>query len=132
LTVDGAVTLDAKVCRVHGDDQRVAHWVAAAVDERVEVAIVGGVGAAEQSGLSVEVQDDVAFDLDRAGEKAAGGKMNGPAAGCGAIIDGILDSERVERRAVAYRSRLGDVDRPVRRRDCWQRCEEKQNGREQC
>ena len=70
LAIDGALALDADVCRIECDDEGMAHGVAAAVGEGIDVAIVGGVGAAQQCGLVFESQRDVAFDLDGAGEVA--------------------------------------------------------------
>src|SRR5438045_1359611 len=78
-----------------------AHWVPAAIDEGIEIAVIAGLGAAKQGGLILKPQGDVAFDLDRASEIATRREANRAATTGGAIINRLLDICGVERRAVA-------------------------------
>ena len=85
----------------NGDDQRVAHRIAAAINKRIEIAVIGNLRAAEQRGVFLQPQGDVAFDLDRAGEIAAFRKLNRSAAVRAAIINCFLNGDCVDRYTIA-------------------------------
>jgi len=93
----------------------VAQRISAAIDERIQIAVVGSFRAAEQDGASLQPQADIAFDLDRAGEVSAGRKGNCSAAGRRAAIDRLLDAGRIESGAVAHHAGFDGVNHPVRR-----------------
>jgi len=56
----------------------VTHRLVDAIDERIGVAIVGGVGAAEDDGTGIEMECDAILELDRAGKVATAGNMTVP------------------------------------------------------
>ena len=108
LAVDGAGAFDGDLPGVHGDDERVTHLLADAVDERIGVAIVGGIGAAEDDGAGIEMERDAILELDRAGEIAARGECDRAAPVRTAGVDGFLQRGSIEGGAVADGAGIDD------------------------
>ena len=71
------------------------------IREWIEIAVISDIGAAEQRGIFLKSQGDVALELDRAGKIATCRKRNRPATSSGAVINYFLDTDGVQRRAVA-------------------------------
>ena len=69
--IDGALSTDTDVLRIDGADETFAAGLAGGVDEGIDIAVVEGVGAAEQLRVGGDVQSDVVFEQNSAGDKDA-------------------------------------------------------------
>ena len=96
LAVDGAFAFEGDVSGIDGAEEEEAGGFAGAFVEEVDGAVVGDVGGAEEDGVFVEVEGDVVFEEEGAGEVLAGGEFEGAAAGLGAVVDGVLEGGGVE------------------------------------
>jgi hypothetical protein len=73
LPVNCARAFDADIFCAVGDDQRVAERNPVARRERINIAVIGGVGAAEQDGLRIEVQRPIFNNTDSLKTRATDG-----------------------------------------------------------
>ena len=107
LAPDASAADDGDVFEVLTPDEAVVEVAVAEVLIGVELVGLGEVVAAglalrgsvggDECGAGVELEVDVALEVDGIGEEIAGGKTNGSAAGGGGGVDGFVDGVGVER-----------------------------------
>ncbi len=115
LAVDGAGAFDGDVVGVEGNEKGVAEGIAGTVSERIEVAVIGGIGGAEEDSAFVEVEGDVGLDLESAGEVFAGGEAKCAAAMRGKIINRGLQRAGVQCRPIANCAMLCHIQHGIHR-----------------
>ncbi len=94
---------------VRVDQRRVVHQLHA-FPAREHHGIAGGVGVELQRRAFGHVQLDIALEMDGAGEEGARRNQHAPAAGLGALCNGLGDGRCIQRGAIGTRTELRDVE----------------------